>query len=74
MRGVGVDISSSGFSVKAPHQLSPRSYVSFRTDDGRLAGSGSIRYCSRAGVEYLLGIEFSGGLQWDPDFKPKEYV
>jgi len=74
MRGKGVDISSSGLSLKAPHELSLRSYVSFRTDDGKLAGSGSIRYCSRSGVEYLLGIEFSGGLQWNPNFKPKEYA
>jgi hypothetical protein len=74
MRGVGVDISKSGFSVKAPHELSLRSYVQFRSDDGKLAGSGSIRYCSRVGVQYLVGIEFSGGLQWDPDFKPREYA
>ncbi|MCX6622841.1 MAG: PilZ domain-containing protein [Acidobacteria bacterium] len=74
MRATGVDISRSGFSLKAPHELRLRSYVSFRTDDGKLAGSGSIRYCSRTGPDYLLGIEFSGGLQWDPNFKPREYL
>jgi hypothetical protein len=73
MRGTCVDVSRSGVSIRTPHELKLRSYVSFRTDDGKLCGSGSVRYCSRRGVEYLLGIEFSGGLQWNPNFKPRSY-
>ncbi|MCC7497368.1 MAG: PilZ domain-containing protein [Bryobacterales bacterium] len=64
MQGTGVTISRSGFSIKVPEQLQLQSYVSFRTRDGRLSGSGSVRHCVRSGVEYLVGIEFSGGLEW----------
>lgn len=71
-RGTGVDISRSGFSIAVPIPFQPQAYVSFQSGDGRLSGTGSVRYCFRKGTGFLLGIEFSGGLEWNPGAKAKQ--
>lgn len=61
-----LDISTSGVSVTVPEQIPLRSIVHLRGINTPLDTSGSVRYCRRQGMTYLLGIEFSGGYEFSP--------
>ena len=72
-----IDISSSGMRIQVPEPLPERSYVRLRADRLALAGSASVRTCSKKGTKFLLGLEFAGGLSWkaprvskSPDSQP----
>lgn len=68
-----LDISTSGLSITVPEQIPVRSIVHLRGIGSTLDSSGSVRYCRRQGMAYLLGIEFSGGFQFTPGEKKRRW-
>ncbi len=65
-RGLVVDVSEAGMRVEIPSPLEKQSYVSVRSDTLGIHGTASVRNCSRKGLKYVAGLEFSGGLSWKP--------
>lgn len=61
-----VDVSEFGMRIQVPEPLPERGYVTFRADSLDLQGTASVRSCVRKGAKYLAGLEFSGGLRWEP--------
>jgi hypothetical protein len=66
VRGTCLNISETGMRIEAPDPMKPREYVTFRVDELQFKGWASVRYCRRDGMRYRIGLEFSGGLQYDP--------
>lgn len=54
------DLSPDGIRVELGNRLPLRTYVNFRSEDGRLQGSGSVRYCLTRNLKNVVGLEFSG--------------
>jgi hypothetical protein len=57
-----IDMSESGLRVLTPHALEPRTFVTLQCDALGLRGSASVRYCTRKGINYIAGLEFTGGM------------
>lgn len=60
--GMTTDVSERGLRIESPNPLPERSIIAFRLANHRLHGSGSVRSCQRIGLNYTIGLEFSGGL------------
>ena len=60
--GTTTDVSEKGLRLESPNPVPERSMVAFRLSKHALHGSGSVRSCHRSGLNYAIGIEFSGGL------------
>lgn len=57
-----VDLSESGLSILIPNRIEPRTFVQVKADDHpELSGTASVRFCVRKGLNYNVGLEFSGG-------------
>ena len=65
-KGKCVDISERGLRVVVEENVPLRSYVQFWVERIGVHGSGSVRYVTRKGFRYVLGLEFSGNLRWAP--------
>jgi len=61
-----VDVSESGVRVEVPEPLEKQTYVTLHSAGLGLHGTASVRSCTRKGVKYAVGLEFSAGLQWKP--------
>ena len=62
-----VDISESGLSILIPNRIEPRTYVQVKADNHpELCGTASVRFCTRKGMNYLVGLEFGGGAKLKP--------
>ncbi len=62
-----VDISAAGIRLEMPEPVEARSIVTLQSQQLGLQGSGSVRYCTRAGGgKYVIGVEFVGGLRYKP--------
>ena|SRR5579859_5552654 len=61
-----IDISESGIRAEVGHPLEKQTYVTLHSPSLGLQGAASVRTCSRKGMKYLVGLEFSGGLKWKP--------
>ena len=59
-----IDVCESGIRIQVPEPLPDRSYVRLRADKIALAGSASVRTCLKKGTKFVVGLEFSGGMQW----------
>jgi hypothetical protein len=46
--------------------IDKQTYVSLQCAALGLQGTASVRTCTRKGAKYVVGLEFSGGLQWKP--------
>lgn len=68
--GMTTDISTSGLALELDQEMSPRTYVHFEIPVMKFRGVGSIRFVSRQGLKFAAGLEFAGGLTWDPDRYP----
>jgi hypothetical protein len=60
------DISSEGIRMQMPEPVDLRSVLALQSQDLKLNGSASVRYCTRARGHYVVGAEFVGGLRWQP--------
>lgn len=58
------DISESGISLQIPEPVQVRSFVTLCADKLGIHGQASVRYCSRQGMKYSIGVEFTGAMQW----------
>jgi hypothetical protein len=59
-----LDIAKHGLRFEVPIAIPVRSYVCFHVHGLDFQGSGSVRFCDRRGLNYIVGLEFSGALQW----------
>jgi hypothetical protein len=66
IRGKCLDISESGMRAEVPESIDRQTYVTLQCPAFALHGRASVRTCARKGMKYILGLEFSGGLQWKP--------
>jgi len=64
--GECIDVSSTGIKVKVDAQIPTRTVVTVKARELELHGSASVRTCNRVGVRYILGLEFVGGMKWEP--------
>jgi hypothetical protein len=66
------NVSQAGMQIGTKDSIAPRSFVTFRVPAPYFDGTGSVRYCRRVGIEWLVGLEFSRGLNWRLTAKPAE--
>jgi hypothetical protein len=59
-----INISEGGIAVEIPEAAKVISRVKLEADKHRLLGEGTVRHCRRAGVQYVIGVEFVDGLHW----------
>jgi PilZ domain len=70
--GRSLDVSPSGMRVEISEAIEKQTYVTLQCVALALHGTASVRTCTRKGTKYVVGLEFSGGLQWKPkDPKPQ---
>ena len=70
--GRSLDVSPSGMRVEISEAIEKQTYVTLQCVALALHGTASVRTCARKGTKYVVGLEFSGGLQWKPkDPKPQ---
>ncbi|MGD0296964.1 MAG: hypothetical protein ABSE86_07585 [Bryobacteraceae bacterium] len=66
---VAMDISEMGVRLKVPEALAVQSCVTLRSEPLKLHGQASVRYCSRQGTTYAVGLELARGVRWTPAAK-----
>ena len=66
VQGRIVDVSESGIRVEITEPLEKQTYVTLQSPRLGLHGTASVRSCTRKGLKYAVGLEFSAGLQWKP--------
>jgi len=54
-----VDLSVAGAGIECDQAIEPRSVIHLRAADFGLLGDASVRYCSRIGLKYRMGLMFS---------------
>jgi hypothetical protein len=64
-----LDISEMGMRLKVPEAVPVQSCVTMRSEFLKLHGQASVRYCSRLGTTYAVGLEFARGVRWSPAAK-----
>jgi hypothetical protein len=66
MNGKALNVSPSGMRVEVTDPVEKQTYVTVQCDALHLHGRASVRSCTRKGMKYILGLEFSAGLKWKP--------
>jgi hypothetical protein len=66
MNGRAVNVSASGMRVEVAEPVDKQTYVTVQCPALNLHGRASVRSCTRKGLKYILGLEFSAGLEWKP--------
>jgi hypothetical protein len=54
-----VDLSPSGARLETRDRLEPRTTIAVQSEQYGRMGMASIRYCTRHGMKYIVGLEFS---------------
>jgi hypothetical protein len=62
--GKSLDVSTSGMRVEVTEQIERGVYVTVQAPSLGLHGRASVRSCNRKGLKFILGLEFSGGMEW----------
>ena len=68
-RGKILDCSENGLRVEVIEPIPTRSYVTLdapELDRAGWSGWGSVRYCVLRRAKYIVGLELSAGVQWNP--------
>jgi hypothetical protein len=68
-RGKILDCSEKGLRVEVMEPIQTRSYVTLEApelDRAGWSGWGSVRYCVLRRAKYIVGLELSAGVQWNP--------
>ena len=63
VNGRTVDVSEAGIRIEIPEPIDKATYVTVQCPAMGLHGRASVRTCNRKGTKYVLGLEFSAGLQ-----------
>ena len=58
------NISASGLSCLIAQRLPAHTEIRLEYPAQRLHGYAYVRHCNSRGAQYLIGIEFRGGLTW----------
>jgi hypothetical protein len=66
------DISASGVGLQIPEPVPVRSFVSLCADKLGIHGRASVRYCSRQGMKYSIGVEFTGAMRWKAEAEEEQ--
>jgi hypothetical protein len=66
---LALDVSETGVRLKVPEALTVQSCITLRCENLKLQGQASVRYCSRMGTTYAVGLEFGRGVRWSPAAK-----
>src|SRR5579872_2913756 len=66
MNGRALNVSPSGMRVEVGDPIEKQTYVTVQCASLGLHGRASVRSCTRKGLKYILGLEFSAGLKWKP--------
>jgi hypothetical protein len=61
-----VDICERGLAVELPEKPQPNTYIRFQCDKMNVYGTGAVRHCQSNGARFIVGVEFSAGLRWQP--------
>ena len=69
MNARALNVSASGMRVEVADPIDKQTYVTVQCTALGLHGRASVRSCTRKGMKYILGLEFSAGLQWKPPEK-----
>jgi hypothetical protein len=64
VNGRSLNVSPSGMRIEIPEPIDKGTYVTMQCAALGLHGTASVRCCTRKGMKYVVGLEFSGGLQW----------
>jgi hypothetical protein len=64
INGRTVNVSEAGIRIEVAEPIEKQTYVTVQCLALGLHGRASVRSCARKGAKYLLGLEFSAGLQW----------
>jgi hypothetical protein len=64
INGRTVNVSESGLRIEVTEPIEKQTYVTVQCSSLGLHGRASVRSCARKGGKYLLGLEFTAGLQW----------
>ena len=65
-RTKAINISARGIAFELPEAAMPLSMVRFQSDKYKVRGAGAVRHCRRVGTKYIVGLEFTEGLRWQP--------
>ncbi len=58
-----LNVSETGMAIELPEAAMPL-LLRFQSEKYNVRGVGSIRYCRRAGMKYIVGLEFGEDLRW----------
>jgi len=65
------DLSASGVRMDLPERVEARSVIRFSSDDMKIQGQATVRFCRHQGAKYVVGAEFVGGTAWPPQPKAR---
>ena len=66
--GRSLDISSLGMRIEIGEAIEKQTYVTISCMGLAVQGSASVRSCTRKGMKFIVGLEFSGWA-WKPKTK-----
>lgn len=70
VNGRTLNVSPSGMRIEVAAPIDKQTYVTVQCAALGLHGRASVRSCTRKGMKYVLGLEFSAGLKWKPPEGP----
>ncbi|HSB15367.1 MAG TPA: DnaJ domain-containing protein [Bryobacteraceae bacterium] len=59
IRARGLDVSEKGARIETEERIDPNSYVFINMDQYGLAGSASVRHCTRRDGKFVIGLEMN---------------
>ncbi len=59
-----LDISRTGFRARLDRRLEPGQVVRLESPEFHLVGLCQVRHCSTQGLQFVVAMEFIGGLYW----------
>lgn len=62
IHGRGVDMSRLGARIETADAIAPGSFVFIQVRELNLMGGAVVRYCTRRGLNYKIGLEFRNPL------------
>jgi hypothetical protein len=66
LSGFCVEVSPTGMRVRLDRVIPLQALVNLQSPELRLAGEAVVRHCARRSGQFLVGLEFVGGLEWRP--------
>src|SRR5260221_7448025 len=63
-RSRALSVSEAGMALEIPEAAMPLSMIRFQSDKSNVSGAGNVRHCHRVGTKYIVGLEFTEGLNW----------